>query len=394
MIPRALVLTRLERYLEQFPAVVLTGPRQVGKTTLARAFAEKRQSVYLDLESPVDRAKLAEPEIYLARQKGRLVILDEIQRVPEIFESLRGVIDRRRSEGHRTGQLLLLGSASIELLRQTSESLAGRIANLELSPFTPQEVSQEDGDTGRLWSRGGFPESFLARDDLHSLEWRMQFISTYLERDIPQLGPRIPAETLRRFWTMLAHNQAGLMNAARLGAGLGVSGQTVARYLDLLVDLLLVRRLQPWAANVAKRLVRSPKVYIRDSGIVHALLRLATEEELLGHPVVGGSWEGFVIENLMRVAPIHADAYFYRTSAGAEVDLVIALRPDRLWAVEIKRSLSPTVSKGFSVACNDLRAERRFVVYPGEDRFPTRGGAEALGVADMMAELLALQDSL
>ncbi len=283
--------------LRQSPAVVLTGPRQVGKTTLALAVAKEGPAAYLDLESPADRARLAEPELYFADHVNELLVLDEIQRLPGLFEVLRGAIDRGRREGNANGHFLLLGSASLELLKQSGESLAGRTAFAELAPFDVTEVGAEQLD--RLWVRGGFPESFLAATEEASLRWRRDFIRTYLERDIPQLGPRIPAETLRRLWTMLAHNQGGLLNAANLARGLGVSGATVGNYLDLMVDLLLVRRLPPRLANAGKRLVRSPKVYVRDSGLLHALLGIADKESLLGHPVIGASWEGLVIENLI-----------------------------------------------------------------------------------------------
>jgi predicted AAA+ superfamily ATPase len=372
---------RLKDLLGRFPAVCLSGPRQAGKTTLARAIADELgdKATYLDLELPSDSAKLSDPELFLSGYENRLVVLDEIQRAPGVFQALRGIIDQRRRKGIRAGQFLLLGSASIELLKQSAETLAGRISYLELTPLMLVEVQADDPEAvDRLWVRGGFPDSFLAPDDPASLDWRRSFIATYLERDIPMLGPRIPAETLGRFWRMLAHNQGQLLNAARLAASLGVSGQSVARYLDILVDLLLVRRLQPWASNAAKRLVRSPKVYVRDSGVAHALLGIADREDLLGHPVAGESWEGFVIENLVAAAPPGTEAWFYRTSAGAEIDLLVQLGARELWAVEVKRSLSPTPSRGFHVACEDVKATRRLLVYPGKEPYPLKGQVEVV----------------
>ncbi len=370
----------IQKSLTRHAVVGLLGPRQVGKTTLALAIAQGRPSLYLDLESPDDRARLADPIQYFRVHEGELVILDEIQRMPDLFSVLRGVVDAGRRRGHRTGQFLVLGSASLELLQQSAESLAGRIAYLELGPLDLLEISREQQD--RLWVRGGFPESFLAADEPTSCEWRESFLRTYLERDIPQLGPRIPAETLRRFWTMLAHLQGGLFNAARIASGLGVSGQTVGRYLDLFSDLLLVRRLQPWAENVGKRLVRAPKVFIRDSGLLHALLGLRDLEALLGHPSLGGSWEGFVIETLTRAAPSGTEAFFYRTARGAEIDLLLVL-PDRArWAFEIKRSMIPQMDRGFYEASKDLKPAKRFVVYPGTERFPTANDVEVISVFD------------
>ena len=329
------ITSELDVLMDSMPAVALLGPRQVGKTTLALMMGERRPSIYLDLESDADRAKLTEPELYLAQHEDKLVILDEVHRLPNLFQNLRGLIDSGRRKGLRSGRFLLLGSASVDLLRQSGESLAGRIAYLEMRPLDGLEVPA--GDIGRLWARGGFPDSFLAPNDGVSRRWRQDFIRTYLERDIPQLGPRIPAETLRRFWTMLAHHQSGLLNAADFARSLGVDGKTVATYLDLLVDLLLVRRLEPWHANTGKRLVKSPRVYVRDSGLTHALLGLATLEDVLGHPVAGATWEGFVIETLIAAAPQGSQANFYRTSAGAEIDLVLTLAGGRRWAIEIKR---------------------------------------------------------
>ena len=314
--------------------------------------------------------------------------MDEVHRAPELFQSLRGLIDRGRRHGKRTSRFLLLGSASVDLLKQSGETLAGRMSYLELSPFDALEIHGSQLD--RLWLRGGFPPSFLASNDAASFKWRQDFIQTYLERDIPQFGPRVPAETLRRFWTMLAHNQSTLLNAATLARGLGVDGKTVARYLDLLVDLLLVRRLPAWHRNVGKRLVRSPKVQIRDSGVTHALLGLTGKEQLLGHPVVGQSWESFVIEALLVVAPQGTEASFYRTSAGAEIDLVLALPGGKLWAIEIKRSSAPTLEKGFHFACADLKPQKRFVVYPGQERFPLDGETDAIGVRELGESLQEL----
>jgi uncharacterized protein len=376
---------RLRGLLAEYPAVALLGPRQVGKTTLALEIAESIESVYLDLETVTDRAKLSDPELYLADHEDRLVILDEVHRVPELFRSLRGLIDRGRRKGKRAGRFLLLGSASMDLLRQSGETLAGRIAYLELKPLDVLEIEARD----KLWVRGGFPDSFLASTEARSLGWRENFIRTYLERDVPQLGPRIPAETLRRFWVMLAHTQGGLLNAAALARGLGVDGKTIAKYLDLMVDLLLVRRLMPWHRNVGKRLVKSPKVYVRDSGVAHALLGLGTKEDVLGHPVVGQSWEGFVVENLLAIAPQRSEASFYRASGGAEIDLVLTLPGRNSWAIEIKRSLDPKPARGFHSACEDVKPEARFVVYPGAERFSISKGIEALNPTMLAEEIIA-----
>lgn len=373
--------------LEEFPAVAVLGPRQVGKTTLAEEIAESLQTgfIYLDLESPVDQAKLKEPEAYLELHKGKLIILDEIQRVPELFAVLRGVIDRRRKEGFRTGQFLILGSASLDLLKQSSETLAGRIAYKDLSGFTAVEIDQAvPNEQDLLWLRGGFPDSFLARSDESSLRWRMNFITTYLERDVPQFGPRIPAVTLRRLWTMLAHNQGGQINVAQLGANLDVTVTTAKRYLELLEDLLLIRTLRPWSGNIGKRLVKSPKVYVRDSGIVHALLQLKTLDDILAHPVVGASWEGFVMENLLSCLPVGITPWFYRTSAGAEIDLIIESGHKNVYAIEIKRSMTPSLSKGFYLGSEDIGAEKRFIVYPGSESFPVAKDVIVLSLTDMM----------
>jgi len=375
----------LRLLLEQTPAVALLGPRQVGKTTLALTLAEEQGAVYLDLESDADRLKLSDPEHYLAEHEDKLVVLDEVHRLPNLFQPLRGLIDRGRRLGRRAGQFLLLGSASIDLLKQSGETLAGRIAYLELTPIDALETGRDNLE--RLWIRGGFPDSLLAPDDTSSLRWRRNFIRTYLERDIPQLGPRIPAETLRRFWTMLAHQQGGLLNAAQLARSLGVDGKTIAAYLDLLVDLLLVRRLPPWHRNVGKRLVKSPKIYVRDSGLVHALLNLENREALLGHPVAGLSWESLVIESLLAAAPEGTEACFYRTAAGAEIDLVFILPDNRLWAIEIKRGLAPKVDRGFYHACADLEPARRFVIYSGTERFSLGDGIEAISLIDLAQEL-------
>lgn len=384
MLPRHKLQTVLAR-LDQFPAVALLGPRQVGKTTMAEAIADQRPSVYLDLEAAADREKLADPALYLSNHEDKLVILDEVQRVPALFEALRGLIDRGRRRNKRTGRFLLLGSASIDLLKQSGESLAGRIAYVELSPFNVLEV--EGAASDRLWIRGGFPDSFLADSDKASAVWRENFIRTYLERDVPQLGPRVPAETLRRFWTMLAHVQGGTLNAAQIARGLGVDGKTVARYLDLLVDLLLVRRLPSYHANVGKRLVKSPKVYVRDAGIVHTLLGLDDREAVLGHPVAGGSWEGFVLENLLGATPERTDAFFYRTAAGAEIDLVLKMPGGKLWAIEIKRGLAAKTGKGFHHARADLKPARSFVVYSGDERYQKAEGVEAISVSELAAIL-------
>jgi uncharacterized protein len=404
------VASEVTSLLEHMPAVAILGPRQVGKTTLALAIAQGRPSVYLDRESTADRARIAEPVLYLADHADELVILDEIHRAPGLFEALRGVIDQGRREGKGTGRFLLLGSAAIDLLAQSGETLAGRIGFVELAPLDVTEVGAVEGIPSgaqtvhgeepargmrldRLWVRGGFPDSFLAADEQISVRWRQDFIRTYLERDIPQLGPRIPAETLRRLWTMFAHRQGGPLNAAQLARGLGVSGATVAHYLDLMVDLLLVRRLPPHLPNAGKRLVRSPKVYVRDSGLLHALLGLADKEAVLGHPIAGPSWEGMAIENLLAVAGPQAQASFYRTSHGAEVDLILGWPDGEEWAVEIKRSLAPTVERGFHSALADLKPARALVVYPGDEHYRLAPAIEAISLAELCEEVRRHRDA-
>lgn len=378
---KRLAQQHLTDLLGQFAAVVLLGPRQTGKTTLA--FAQKdahANALYLDLELPSAQRQLDDPEAFFMAHPKQLVILDEVQRMPDVFSILRGVIDQRRRQGENSGQFLLLGSASGVLLQQSSESLAGRVAQVELTPFQAREILDDDfqaAELNSLWVRGGFPLAWLAKDDTASLTWREVFITTYLEKDIPAMGPRIPATTLRRLWTMLAHNQGELLDQSKLASALAISGQTVNRYIDLLCDLMLVRRLPAWSGNAGKRLIRSPKVYVRDSGLVHALLGLSTLDAVLSHPVAGSSWEGFVIEQLIAAAPT-AQASFYRTSNGAEVDLVFEFRNGQTWIAEIKRSSAPTVSRGFFTAAADLGAVRKLLVAPVGESYSMKDGLDVM----------------
>ena len=382
----------LEQALRRQASVAIIGPRQVGKTTLARAVADSRPgSLYLDLEAREDRERLAEPALFLQHYENSLVVLDEIHRAPEIFSALRGIIDQGRRSGHGIGRFLILGSASIDLLRQSSESLAGRITYMEMGPLNVLELPASEPVLVQLWLRGGFPGSYLAEDDTDSLGWRSDFIRTYLERDVPQFGPRIPAGVLERLWTMLAHGQGTLLNASRLASGLQIAAPTVQRYIDLLADLLLVRRLPPYQRNVGKRLVKSPKVYVRDSGLVHALLGIRTYNDLAGHPVAGASWEGFAIENILAAAPERTTASFYRTAAGAEIDLLLEIPGHGLWAIEVKRSLSGRPEKGFYIACEDLKPDRRLLVNAGQSRYPLGSGIEATGVSELTGELASMR---
>lgn len=376
--------------LQFSPAVALLGPRQVGKTTLALEVARNIPHVYLDLESDRDRGKLAQPELYLESHLDKLVIMDEVHRAPGLFPVLRGLIDQARRSGRASGQYLLLGSASLDVLQQSGETLAGRIAYLELGPLTVLETGQ--GTMDDLWLRGGFPQSLTAPSDARSLRWRENFIRTYLERDIPQFGPRIAAETLRRFWTMLAHHQGGLLNVAQLARNLGVDVKTAQSYIDLLCDLLLVRRLAPWHTNTGKRLVKAPKVYVRDSGVLHALLNIESKESLLSHMVVGASWEGYCIETLLACAPAGVTGYFYRTSGGAEIDLLLVWPGGELWAIEIKRSSAPKVERGFHSACDDLKPSQKWVVYPGQETYPLAADIQAISLHGL-CERLALNRS-
>lgn len=370
----------VERRLAQAPAVALLGPRQVGKTTLAKAVAQQQpNALLLDLERESDRAVLRQPELFFASHRDRLLVLDEVQFVPQLFTALRPEIDAHRI----AGRFLLLGSASGDLLRQSGESLAGRVSYVELTPLLVTELNPDLGGLQSLWLRGGYPLSHLAATAEASYTWRQDFIRTFLQRDLPGMGVRVAAEALGRFWRMLAHLQGQFFNASQLGLSLGgASHSTAVRYLDVLVDTMMVRRLEPHLANVGKRLVKSPKVYLRDSGLLHALLGIATVQDLQGHPIAGRSWEGFVVEQVTAQLPADAQMGFYRTAAGAELDLVIEHRSRKV-GVEIKFSAAPKPTKGFWQAIEDLAVDRAYVVAPVERRYPLSERVEVIPVAQL-----------
>ncbi len=371
--------------LQNNPAVAILGPRQCGKTTLANHIVkEVGQSVYLDLENPADLAKLDDPLAFFSLHKEDLVCLDEIQRAPELFITLRSVIDRR----DRNGQFLILGSASRDLLRQSSESLAGRIAYLDLTPFLLPEIEDEKKDNLReLWLRGGFPRSFLAPDIHVSFDWRLDFIRTFLERDIRMLGFRMTPATLGRFWKMCAHVHGTLLNASKLAGSMGVSSHTIRSYMDILEQTFMLRVLMPDAANLKKRLIKSPKVYIRDSGILHTLLDIRTHDDLLSHPVLGASFEGFAMENILAVAD-NFEPSFYRTQAGAEIDLVLR-RGRRTLAFELKSSTVPKVSKGFWHALDDIVPDEAHIVAPVKESYPVKGGVVVSPLSNIITSLIS-----
>lgn len=390
---RRLLEDKIIQALTTMPVVAILGPRQVGKTTLALEIANNKLDkdvVYLDLERDSDLGRLNEPETYLQRFANKLLIIDEVQRKPDLFRTLRSLVDERKRAGERAGQFLLLGSASRDLIQHSSETLAGRIRFLELSPFSIFELlsnAPQDFDIEKLWMRGGFPDSYLAGDDDESWDWRSDFIASYVERDIPLMGPKVPATRMKRFWTMLAHWHGQQVNMSSLGKSLEVDHKTIRFYLDILTDFYMVRQLQPWAGNTRKRLVKSPKVYLRDSGLLHVLLNISDYETLLGHPVLGASWEGFVLESIIQSLSNKWQYSYYRTSGQTELDLVLEGPKNEVFAIEIKRSIAPKVSKGFHSASDDIKATRKFVVYPGEDRFPLGHDTDAINLNAFFVEL-------
>ena len=387
----------LQRYLQQdlfqtlsrVPAVVLLGPRQVGKTTLAKKIGREFDSIYLDLEAPDDLAKLQDPTTFLRAHQDQLVILDEIQLAPEIFPILRGLIDHNRERGRRAGHYLLLGSASMDLMRQSSESLAGRISYLDMTSLSVAEIGTAQSEQTKLWVRGGFPDSFLAETDEFAMRWLEDLIRTYLERDVPKMGFRVPAVKLRRLWTMMAHLQGETVNMSKIGDNFDLDAKTISHYIDILVDLLLGRRLEPWHANVKKRVIKSPRYYVRDSGILHRLLSISDYDPLLSNPVLGKSWEGFVLENIHIVLPRGGQTYFYRTAAGAEIDLVIQMPNGDVWAIEVKHSLAPKLGKHFNETCEDIGATHKFVVYSGDDEFGIGNDVQVISLRRMLDRLMS-----
>ena len=369
--------------LKQFPAVGLVGPRQAGKTTLAKMITDKldKPVIYLDLENPQDLQKLDDAQLYLQQFQNHLIILDEAQRKPELFPLLRSMIDQDR----KPGRFMILGSASPSLKRQASESLAGRIAYHELSPFTLDEIADGKDNFNKLWLRGGYPDSYLADSDESSTAWVQNFIQTHLERDLPVLGVRVPATTLFRFWTMAAHCNGQLWNASRLAESLGVDSKTSRRYLDILEDTFMIRQLQPFFGNVKKRLVKSPKVYIRDTGLLHTMLKIYSYDDLSANPILGVSWEGFCLEQIIALKPSRYDAYFYRTqsAAAAEIDLVLTRGLKVEIAIEIKYSLTPKLTKSSTNAINEVAPLKTWIVYPGEESYPIKKDIWTLPVSQL-----------
>ena len=378
---------RLEAAIDRNSAVALLGARQVGKTTLARALAEARASVYLDLEDPGDLMKLRDPKAFLESCDDKLVVLDEIQHSPDIFKALRGLIDRNRRQGRDAGQFLVLGSASMDLLRQSTESLAGRIGYIEMAGLNVLEAGGGTRDIGKLWLRGGFPGVWREGDDAAAMERLEDLIRSYLQRDVPEMGFNAPSPTMRRLWTMLAHLQGEPVNSSRLAENLAVGRAAIDRYIGILEDLLLVRRITPWHANVGKRLVKSPRVYVRDSGILHRLLGIGSSDALLSNPALGKSWEGFVVENIHSVLPRLAETRFYRTAAGAEIDLVVKMPDSGIWAIEIKHGSAPKLGRHFMRSCDDVGATERYVVYGGDGEFPVGGGVRVISLPGVMERI-------
>ena len=376
--------------LKNMPVVVILGPRQVGKTTLALDLAKTaldKPIHYLDLELNSDLAKLDDAESYLKRFESQLLVIDEVQRKPELFPVIRALVDLRKRNGERAGHFLLLGSASRDLLQQSSESLAGRIRYLELNPFSANELNLNDPlgfNLEKLWFRGGFPDSYLADSEIQSQNWRRDFISTYVEKDIPLFGPQVPATRMKRFWSMLAHYHGQQAVMTEIAKSLEVSHTTARNYLDILQDFFMVRQLHPWSGNTKKRLVKTPKVYIRDTGLLHSLLNVSSFDQLLGHPAVGASWEGFVMENILNQLPTDWSASYYRSSNQAEIDLVLEFGTNEVWGIEIKKSSAPTIRSGFHRACEDIGVTKKYVVYSGADRFPMRGDIEAVGLIEFL----------
>ncbi len=389
---KRLLEDKLMKALDTMPVVALLGPRQVGKTTLSLLMADKmrKPTTYLDLESDSDFIKLSDAEAFLNRFDNQLVIIDEVQRKPDLFRILRGIVDRRKRTGERTGQFLLLGSASRDLLQQTSQTLAGRIRYLELTPFAVSEILDEEDkefDVEKLWLRGGFPDSYLAPTSEESWNWRMDFISTYMERDLPLMGVGILPAQLKRFWQMLAHYNGNQVNLSEMGRSLELSHTTIKNHLDVLTDFYMVRKLQPWSGNVKKRLVKSPKIFIRDSGILHALMNVHDMNSLLAHPKMGSSWEGFVIENILNLIDSRWTYSYYRTSTQVEIDLVLHTPDSEIWAIEIKRKSAPKLGRSFFEACKDMKATHKWLIYAGNERYPLQNDVEVIGLIAFLDEV-------
>ena len=378
---------KLKKQMSRFPAVALLGARQVGKTTLASKVAKSINALYLDLEIKEDRILLQDTARFFELHSDKTIILDEIQRTPDLFMELRGVIDRNIAKGREAGQFVILGSASMELLKQSSESLAGRIHFLEMSGLNVLETGCSKGIIENLWLRGGFPKSYLAIDSEMQIDFLEDLIRTYLETDLPQFGFTIPAERLRRLWTMLAHLQGETINYSKLATNLEMEPKSVTYYIDILTRMLLVRRLNPWHENVKKRLIKSPRYYVRDSGILHRLLDINNYQKLLSNPELSKSWEGFVIENIHSVLPHYTKTYFYRTAVGAEIDLVIKMPNSEIWAIEIKYGSAPKFNKHFNRTCDDVGATHKYVVYGGDEESPVGNDIWMISLPKIMEKI-------